>query len=381
MDVASTGWTENQLDDGGVTEKGGVRRLAPPPRSLPIATISVVIVAAAALAFWVFGVGSADKLKTTSGWHTTAIAIMGGLSGLTTLLLVPSLHSVVLSFRARALVSAGKIVPARHVAAQAREKAQRTLGVVLASVAVLCVMLFLLTNDAIVVQTFLSWGQIKRSTVDALKAGKLNLWIAVVSEVFILAWALTLALIRLAPGRAIAPLRWLAIIYVDVFRAIPLIIVLYLVAFGIPIAEVPVLSNLPTSWLIVIGLTATTSAYVAEVFRAGIDSVHWSQTAAAKSLGFSTMQTWFYVIVPQAFRRVIPPLLSYFIGLQKDTALVLVVGAIDIFGQAKIYAGNYFNLSAVTVVAIVFIAITIPQTRLVDYLLAREARKTGVRAL
>ena len=125
----------------------------------------------------------------------------------------------------------------------------------------------------------------------------------------------------------------------------------------------------------------TTSAYVAEVFRSGIESVHWSQTAAAKSLGFSTTQTWFYVVVPQAFRRVLPPLLSYFIGLQKDTALVLVVGAIDAFGQAKIYAGNYFNLSSVTFVAIVFIAATIPQTRFVDYLIARQARKTGVRAL
>jgi polar amino acid transport system permease protein len=178
-----------------------------------------------------------------------------------------------------------------------------------------------------------------------------------------------------------APLRWLAIAYVDVFRAIPLIILLYLVAFGIPIAGIPFLSDLPTTWLIVLGLTITTSAYVAEVFRAAIESVHWSQTAAAKSLGFSTLQTSRYVVVPQAVRRVVPPLLSYFIGLQKDTALVLVVGAIDAFGQAKIYAGNYFNLSSVTFVAVIFIAITIPQARLVDYLLAREARKTGMRRL
>jgi len=178
-----------------------------------------------------------------------------------------------------------------------------------------------------------------------------------------------------------APLRFLAIAYIDIFRAIPLIILLYLVAFGIPIADIPVLSDLPTPWLVVIGLTVTTSAYVAEVFRSGIETVHWSQTAAAKSLGFSTTQTWFHVVVPQAFRRVLPPLLSYFIGLQKDTALVLVVGAIDAFGMAKIYAGNYFNLSSVTFVAIVFILATIPQTRFVDYLIRRQARKTGVRAL
>ena len=382
MDVASSEWqVDRHFGNGDVSDDGGVKRLAPPPRSLPIAVVAVAVVAAASLTFWLFGIRDADRLKTTHGWHTTAIVLVGVLAGLTTLLLVPGLHAIALSFRARSLVATGNIVAARHVAARAREKAQRTLGGVLASLVLLAIMMFLLTNDAIVVQTFLSWGQIKRSTLDALRAGKLNLWIAVVSELFILVWSLTLALIRLAPGRAIAPLRWLAVMYIDVFRAIPLIIVLYLVAFGIPIASVPVLSNLPTSWLIVIGLTATTSAYVAEVFRAGIESIHWSQTAAAKSLGFSTTQTWMYVIVPQAFRRVIPPLLSYFIGLQKDTALVLVVGAIDIFGQAKIYAGNYFNLSSVTFVAIVFIAVTIPQTRLVDYLLAREARKTGMRTL
>ena len=209
----------------------------------------------------------------------------------------------------------------------------------------------------------------------------MNVWIALAAESLILVVALSLALIRLMPGKAMAPLRRLAIAYIDVFRAIPLIIVLYLVAFGIPIAEIPVLSDLPTPWLIVIGLTVTTSAYVAEVFRSGIESVHWSQTAAAKSLGFNANQTWIYVIVPQALRRVVPTLLSYFIGLQKDTALVLVVGAIDAFGQAKIYAGNYYNLSSVTFVAILFIAVTIPQTRLVDFLLAREARKTGVRSL
>jgi polar amino acid transport system permease protein len=382
MDVASSEWqVDQQLGNGDMGDGGGVKRLAPPPRSLPLAVLSVLVVAGASLAFWIVGLRAADRLKTTHGWHSTALIGIGILAGLTTLLLVPGIHSVMLSIRSRSLVAGGQIVAARHVAARAREKAQRTLGGVVASLVLLAITTFLLTNDAIVVQTFLSWGQIKRSMVDALKAGKLNLWIAVVSEIFILIWALTLALIRLAPGRAIAPLRWLAIMYIDVFRAIPLIIILYLVAFGIPIASVPVLSNLPTSWLIVIGLTVTTSAYVAEVFRAGIESIHWSQTAAAKSLGFSTIQTWLYVIVPQAFRRVIPPLLSYFIGLQKDTALVLVVGAIDIFGQAKIYAGNYFNLSSVTFVAIVFIAITIPQTRLVDYLLRREARKTGVRTL
>lgn len=304
---------------------------------------------------------------------------MAVLAAVASALLIPALHAVALSLRARSVVAGGNIVEGRHYAARARETAQRTLGGTVAALVALGLTLFLLTNDAAFVETFLSWEQMRRSAKDVVRAAWLNLWIAVVAELLVLVFALILALIRFAPGRAIAPLRWLAIAYIDMFRAIPLIILLYLVAFGIPIAEIPVLSDLPTEWLIVIGLTITTSAYVAEVFRTGIESVHWSQTAAAKSLGFTTLQTWFHVVVPQALRRVIPSLLSYFIGLQKDTALVLVVGAIDAFGQAKIYAGNYFNLSSVTFVAILFIAVTIPQTRLVDYLLAREARRTGVR--
>jgi polar amino acid transport system permease protein len=358
---------------------GGVRRLAPPPRSLPLAGISVIVVAAVSSGFWVLGLGAVHDLQTTSSWRTVATVVVATLGGITTALLLPGLHSFRLSLRSRGLAARGDIVAARRVAAQARENAQRTVGAAFAMLVLLAITLFLLTNNAVILETFFSWDQIRRSTVDVLRAGKLNLWIAAVSEAVILVWSLTLALVRLAPGRAIAPVRWLAILYIDVFRAIPLIIVLYLVAFGIPIAEIPVLSDLPTAWLIIIGLTLTTSAYVAEVFRAGIQSVHWSQTAAAKSLGFSTFQTSLYVVVPQATRRVVPPLLSYFIGLQKDTALVLVVGAIDIFGQAKIYAGNYFNLSSVTLVAIVFILITIPQTRFVDYLIAREAKKTGAR--
>ena len=360
---------------------GGVRRLAPPPRSRLLATLSVVVVAAVAAAYWIYPLDTVRGLDTQSGWRTGATIAIIVFAALASLLVIPGLRAVALTFRARRLESSGDIVGARHIAARARELAQRTLGFALAATVVLGLIMFLLTNDAAFVETFLSWEQIRRSASDIIHAFWLNLWIALASEVLIIAVALALALVRAAPGRAMAPLRFLAIAYIDIFRAIPLIILLYLVAFGIPIADIPVLSDLPTPWLVVIGLTVTTSAYVAEVFRSGIETVHWSQTAAAKSLGFSTTQTWIYVVVPQAFRRVLPPLLSYFIGLQKDTALVLVVGTIDAFGMAKIYAGNYFNLSSVTFVAIVFILATIPQTRFVDYLIRRQARKTGVRAL
>jgi polar amino acid transport system permease protein len=289
---------------------GGVRRLAPPPRSRLLSAFAVVVVVAVAAAFWIYPLESVRGLETPSGWRTGATIAVMVFAALASLLLIPALHAVALSLRAQRLQGSGDIVGARHVAARAREKGLRTLGFAGSAVVVLGVVMFLLTNNAAFVETFLSWEQIRRSASDIIHAFWLNLWIALASEALILVVALSLALVRAAPGRAMAPLRFLAIAYIDVFRAIPLIILLYLVAFGIPIAEIPVLSDLPTAWLVVIALTVTTSAYVAEVFRSGIETVHWSQTAAAKSLGFSTTQTWFYVVVPQAFRRVLPPLLS-----------------------------------------------------------------------
>jgi polar amino acid transport system permease protein len=360
---------------------GGVRRLAPPPRSLALAGAAGAGAVGVAAASWVLPLRAVQALDASSGPKLAATIVAVAFGAIATVLIVPAVQAALLSLRSRALEGGGDVVASRHVAARANEKSRRALGYALAVLAMLGLLLFLLANNAAIIQTFLSWEQITRSAQDILRASWLNVWIALVAECLILVFSLTLALVRLSPSRAMAPLRWLAIAYVDVFRAIPLIILLYLVAFGIPIAGIPVLSDLPTTWLIVLGLTITTSAYVAEVFRSAIESVHWSQTAAAKSLGFSTFQTSRYVVVPQAVRRVIPPLLSYFIGLQKDTALVLVVGAIDAFGQAKIYAGNYFNLSSVTFVAVIFIAVTIPQARLVDYLLAREERKTGMRRL
>jgi polar amino acid transport system permease protein len=111
------------------------------------------------------------------------------------------------------------------------------------------------------------------------------------------------------------------------------------------------------------------------VFRSGIESVHWSQTAAARSLGLAHGQTMRFVVVPQAVRRVVPPLLNDFIGLQKDTALVSVIGALEGFNQAKIYAGNHFNLSSVTGLGICFVVITIPLTRFTDWLVERDQRR------
>src|SRR6476469_7938657 len=170
---------------------GGVRRLAPPPRSLLLAAFSVVVVAAVATAFWIYPLESVRGLETPSGWKTGATVAVIVLAALASLLVIPGIHAIALSFRARRLESGGDVVGARHVAARAREKAQRTLGFALAALAVLALVMFLLTNNAAFVETFLSWDQIRRSASDIIHAFWLNLWIALASEVLILVVALS----------------------------------------------------------------------------------------------------------------------------------------------------------------------------------------------
>jgi polar amino acid transport system permease protein len=141
------------------------------------------------------------------------------------------------------------------------------------------------------------------------------------------------------------------------------------------VQELRDLARIPVSWWCILALTLTYGAYVAEVYRAGIESIHWSQVSAARSLGLSYLQTMRHVVVPQAIRRVIAPLLNDFIGLQKDTALVQVLGLVDAFNASRGIAANAFNLSAVTIVAILFVLITIPQARLVDHLVEKDAAR------
>src|SRR5262249_17397504 len=154
------------------------------------------------------------------------------------------------------------------------------------------------------------------------------------------------------------PVRALAIAYTDIFRGLPAIINVYLIGFGISLSGLPYAKDWAPETFAIIALTMTSSAYVAEVYRAGIESIHRSQTAAARSLGLSHGQTLRFVTVPQAVRRILPPLLNNFIGLQKDTALVNIIGSLDAFNQAKIIASSQFNLSAVSTVAFLFVLIT-----------------------
>src|SRR2546430_4868042 len=165
----------------------------------------------------------------------------------------------------------------------------------------------------------------------------LNIRMFLVAEVLILAFSLVIALVRQSTSPVLFPLRVLGVIYVDLFRGVPLLLVILAIGFGVPALDLPVISHQPLAVYGVTALVLSYSAYVSEVYRAGLNSVHRSQVAAARSLGLSQWTAMRYVILPQAVRNIIPPLLNDFISLQKDTALVGVLGAIEANEAAQIY--------------------------------------------
>jgi polar amino acid transport system permease protein len=203
----------------------------------------------------------------------------------------------------------------------------------------------------------------------------LNVKLMLLAEGLVLVVGLAIAVIRSLPGPALAPLRIVAIVYTDVFRGIPLLLVVFMVGFGLPALQLAFISDQSVFTYGVIALVLVYSAYVAEVYRAGIESVHPSQAAGARSLGLTQWQSMRFVVLPQAVRRVIPPLLNDFIGLQKDTALVSVLGLVEAARAAEQYASTTFNFTGYTMAALLFIAITIPLARVTDYLVERDRRR------
>ena len=203
-----------------------------------------------------------------------------------------------------------------------------------------------------------------------------NIKLMVIAEALVLVFALLVAIVRGLPGRASFPLRALAIVYTDVFRGTPLILVLFIVGLGVPALNIAGISDRSLFFYGIVSLTLVYTAYVTEVYRAGIESVHPSQRMAARSLGLTYTQALRFVILPQAFRRVIPPLLNDFIGLQKDTALITVLGLTEAAAQAGFYSSDYFNYAGFTVAAVFFIILTIPLARFTDHLIKeRESRE------
>jgi polar amino acid transport system permease protein len=224
-------------------------------------------------------------------------------------------------------------------------------------------------------QAFFNGEEFRRSFPEIASKFRRNIEFFLVAEVFILALALLLAVLRSLPGAVFFPLRLMSIIYTDLFRGVPTILVVYLLGFGVPSLALPGVPADAAFWA-VIALILSYSAYVAEVYRAGIESVHPSQVAAARSLGLSRWQSLRFVVIPQAVRRVIPPLLNDFIGLQKDTALVAFVVAIpEAFKQAQIYQNADFNFTPLLAAALMFLIVTVPMTRFVDWLVERERAK------
>lgn len=214
-----------------------------------------------------------------------------------------------------------------------------------------------------------------------------TLKLSIVSGIVSLLWGLVLAVLRQLPGKPAAPIRWLTIAYIDAFRGVPALLVLLLVSGFLASAQaegaIPESLGLPTwfgepswFWYGVIGLSLTYGAYMAEVYRAGIEAVPHGQMEAARSLGMSHGQAMRRVIVPQALSKVIPPLLNDFIALMKDTSLVFAIGGSELIDAGFAVQSNEFNGSALTLGAILYLLVTIPLARLVDYLIARQQRRT-----
>jgi len=214
-------------------------------------------------------------------------------------------------------------------------------------------------------ETFFSWPDFKRAFPDVLAGFWLDVKMFCVIEAIVLAVGLAIALLRTSRAPALFPLRMLGVVYTDVLRGVPTILLVFLVGFGVPALE---LSGLPSDPVILGGaaLALSYSAYVAEVYRAGIDSVHPSQRSAALAIGLTEAQALRHVVLPQAVRRVVPPLLNDFISLQKDVALVSVLGVIEAFRVAQIDASSNFNYTPLLAAALLYLCVTIPLARVVD---------------
>jgi polar amino acid transport system permease protein len=219
--------------------------------------------------------------------------------------------------------------------------------------------------------TFFDWDAFKDAFPDVLDGFWLDVKLFVIVEIGVLALGLVVALTRSTRGPAFFPFRMLAATYTDIFRGVPVILAVYLIGFGVPALE---LSGVPTDPVVLggIALGLCYAAFVAEVYRAGIDSIHPGQTSAALSLGLTPVQSTRFVVLPQAIRRVIPPLLNDFIALQKDVALVSILGPLEAFRVAQIEASSTFNYTPLLAAAVLYLAVTIPMAHIVDHVTARD---------
>jgi polar amino acid transport system permease protein len=227
--------------------------------------------------------------------------------------------------------------------------------------------------------SFFSWSDFKDSFPDVLKGFWLDVRLFCAVEVAVLIVGLVIALVRTSRAPALFPLRLLATIFVDLLRGIPTVLVVFLFGFAVPALG---LSGIPTSTIVLAGiaLTLSYSAYVSEVYRAGIESVNPNQRAAALAVGLTPRQATRHVILPQAIRSVLPPLLNDFISLQKDVALVSILGPLEAFRVAQIEAAQNFIYTPLVAAALLYVCVTIPLARVVDRMQRRRLLAFGVGA-
>ncbi|HEY3434872.1 MAG TPA: amino acid ABC transporter permease [Solirubrobacterales bacterium] len=216
-------------------------------------------------------------------------------------------------------------------------------------------------------ETFFNREVFESSFPDVAKAFWLDVKIFIVAELAILVVGLAVALVRISRSPATFPLRALSVIYVDVFRGVPTILLVFLIGFGVPALR---LDGLPTDPVVLgaIALILSYSAYVAEVYRAGVNSVHRGQRDAALAVGLTETQAMRHVVLPQAVRRVAPPLLNDFVALQKDVALISILGPLEAFREAQIIEAQTFNFTPLVAAALLYLMVTIPTARIVDRL-------------
>jgi polar amino acid transport system permease protein len=278
-------------------------------------------------------------------------------------------------------VSVGAWTPSdREVERRLVRRRDRIRGTVIATattVVVLAVLAWLVTSSPgwpRVRATFLSWPDAKASFPTIAKGFWINVKLFCVAEPIILVVGIMVAVTRSTVSPWLTPLRAAAVLYTDLLRGVPTLLVVVLMALGVPALR---LTGVTTSlfWLTLVALVLSYGAYVAEVVRSGIESIHPSQIASAQALALSRSQTMRHVVLPQALRRVAPPLLNDFVSLQKDTALVSAVGVFEALFAAQDYGNYHFNYTPLLVAAAFFVALTIPLARFTDWLARRATRR------
>jgi polar amino acid transport system permease protein len=281
------------------------------------------------------------------------------------------------------LLEPSRIELERRAFRQSR-KLRSTLVAFISTIAFAAIAYFSLTSSPgwdRVQQSFFNYDTAVSALPHVLEGLLLNLRVLFFSTIGVLVFGLALALLRTLRSPIFTPIRLLVRGYVDLFRGLPLIIVLYLVGFGIPGLRLEFLGRVPAEVLGTVALILTYSAYVAEVFRAGIEAVHPSQRLAARSLGLTYAQTMRLVVLPQALRKVAPPLMNDFVSLQKDVGLISVLGAVDAVRGAQIEVAHFANFTPYVVAGLLFVLLAIPTVRLADYVTNRLAKREQAGAL